>query len=119
MGASVPRIGAIRILHLVAAAVAKREGGTSSTEAFEQIGQIVEAVCHDMNDITLALHAAMAGEHAGGQNDAALPFEQAGPDDEVGNAGLVFDGDVSRISLFDGLPVTEFDALPASTSGLL
>ncbi len=26
---------------------------------------------------------------------------------------------VSRISLFDGLPVTEFDALPASTSGLL
>jgi hypothetical protein len=26
---------------------------------------------------------------------------------------------VSRISLFDGLPVTEFDALPASASGLL
>jgi hypothetical protein len=26
---------------------------------------------------------------------------------------------VSRITLFDGLPVTEFDALPASASGLL
>jgi hypothetical protein len=26
---------------------------------------------------------------------------------------------MSRISLFDGLPVTEFDALPASASGLL
>jgi hypothetical protein len=81
------------MFHLVAAAVAKREGGTSSAKAFEQIGQIVEAVCHDMNDLTLALHAAMAGKHAGGENNASLPFELARPYDEVGDAGFVFNGD--------------------------
>jgi hypothetical protein len=77
MAASFPRIGAIGMLHLVAPTVPDWEGCLSPTEAFEQPGQIVEALCHDMDDIALALHVAMAGEHAGGENNTALAFEQA------------------------------------------
>ena len=77
----------------IAATTRHRERLLPMPDAAEQIGQIIQPLCHDMNDIALALHAATAGEHAGGENNAALPVEQARPDDEVGDAGFVLEGD--------------------------
>ena len=42
-----------------------------------------------MRHAAFFLHPAAAGDHGGGQHQAALAFEQAGPQDQVGDAGLV------------------------------
>jgi hypothetical protein len=46
-----------------------------------------------MHDLALSLDAAVNRHHAGRRDDAPLLLEQARPDHEVGDAGLVLDGD--------------------------
>jgi hypothetical protein len=47
----------------------------------------------EMHDLPFPLDAPIDGQHAGGKDDAALLFEELWPDNEIGDAGLVFDGD--------------------------
>jgi hypothetical protein len=43
-----------------------------------------------MNHLTLALHPPVHAQHGGGQDDAPLLLEKAGPDDEVGASPAVW-----------------------------
>src|SRR5260370_24376066 len=46
-----------------------------------------------MDDALLALQAAAAIEEGGAERGAAEAFEDGGPDDQIGDPGLVFEGD--------------------------
>src|SRR5215470_5389090 len=46
-----------------------------------------------MNDIAHALDAAVRGHHAGRKNDPPLLLKDGRPDNEIGDAALVFEGD--------------------------
>jgi hypothetical protein len=50
---------------------------------------------HKERDDTLALEAALHGDHAGGEDDAPLSFLERWPDHQVGDAGLVFDAQLT------------------------
>ena len=56
---------------------------------------VLEPARNDMDDIAvrIALNDAVYGHQAGAHDDLALFLEHVGPDDEIGDAGLVFDGD--------------------------
>ena len=84
-----------------------------------------------MHNLPFALNTAGDGQHAGGEDDAALLFEQFRPDDEIGDAGLVFDGDehhafgASRASAgrgqarrFEPAPVARLHRLGAGADAL-
>src|ERR1017187_4768081 len=47
----------------------------------------------EMDDLALALDAAVDRQHPGRKDYAALPFIEFWPDHEIGDAGLVLDGD--------------------------
>ena len=47
----------------------------------------------EMDDLALALDAAVGRQHAGRKDHPALPFIEFWPDHEIGDAGLVLDGD--------------------------
>src|SRR6266481_135169 len=55
--------------------------------------EVDEPLGNDMDDEALALQPAGAAEQRGAEHDAAIRLEDSGPDDEVGDAGLVLDRD--------------------------
>ncbi len=63
-----------------------------------------------MDHLTFALQLAAAGDHAGGEHEAALLFEHRGPQDEVGVAGFVLDGDEQHAAGAAGALAHEDDA---------
>ena len=64
------------------------------TQVCQVAGQIEQPLCHQMHDAAFALDLAVDRHHRGSKHDAALLFEQARPDDDIGNARLVLDGQV-------------------------
>src|SRR5207302_8172042 len=55
--------------------------------------QIVETVGNDVNDAFFALQFAGAAQESGAERGAAEPFEDGGPDDQIGDTRLVLDRD--------------------------
>ena len=68
-------------------------GEVAVADLAEEGGQVLEALGDDVGDAGFLLDLAVDGDHAGGEDEAALAFEDAGPEDEVGDAGFVLDGD--------------------------
>ncbi len=62
-------------------------------QGVEAAGQIVEAVGDDVDDALLALQFAGAAQQGRAQRGAAEALEDLRPDDQVGDPGLVLDGD--------------------------
>lgn len=81
------------MLALVAVAGCARAGGLAGAEAGQQAGEIVQAMGDEVDDLALALDAAMDREHAGAEDHPSLLLEHVRPDDDIGAAGLVLDGD--------------------------
>ena len=61
--------------------------------AGQQRGQVVEALGDDVNDVALALDLAAHAHHRRAEHDAPVLLEQVGPDDEIGDVGLVLQRD--------------------------
>jgi hypothetical protein len=78
---------------LIAAGVGDGEGFVALADAAQHGGQVRQVFGDDVDDIAFLLQLAAAGDHAGGQHEAALFFEYRGPEDQVGVAGFVLDGD--------------------------
>ena len=55
--------------------------------------QIGKMLCDKMDHLAFALDAAVHRHHARREDDSPLMFEHFRPDDEIGDSGLVFDGD--------------------------
>jgi hypothetical protein len=100
----VPRLRALRrhgaridpgtaVVEFVAAPVWQREAHVALADCGKFGGQIGQLVCDEMDDFALALDAALHGDHAGGEDDAAPALVERRPDHQVGDAGLVLDGD--------------------------
>jgi hypothetical protein len=60
--------------------------------AGEEVGEVGEAFGEDVDDLALALDVAVALEEAGVSGGGVVFFEGVWPDDEVDDAGLVFEG---------------------------
>src|SRR5204863_2017311 len=58
----------------------------------EAAGPVLEILGDDVDDAFLALQAAAAIKQGGAERGAAEAFERGGPDDQIGDAGLVFEG---------------------------
>jgi hypothetical protein len=56
-------------MEFVAASVRQREAGVAVPDGGEFVGQIGEMVGDEVDDLALALDAALYAEHAGGQDD--------------------------------------------------
>ena len=80
-------------MQLVAAAVGQGEWRVPLADARQLGREVGDPVDHDMHHLTLALDPARHGDHAGGEDDAAMLLEDLLPDDEIGDAGLVLEGD--------------------------
>jgi hypothetical protein len=85
-------IAGTAVMEFVAASVRQREADVPVTDAGQVGGQVGQLVGDKVYDIALPLDAALHGDHARGQDDAALAFIERGPDHQVGDAGLVLDG---------------------------
>jgi hypothetical protein len=55
-------------------------------ERFEPMG-------NKMHDVALALNGSIDRQHAGRENDPPLRLKDPWPDDEIGNAALILNGD--------------------------
>ena len=60
--------------------------------------QILEPVGDDVDDLAFALHDAPDADHRRRHDDPPLRLEAALPDDDVGDAGLVLDGEEGDVA---------------------
>ena len=75
----------------------------------------------EVNDLALTLNTAADGKHAGGEDHAPIFFEHLGPHDEIGDAGLILQGDEHDPLRCAGLLPNKNEAgslKPASVAGL-
>jgi hypothetical protein len=79
-------------MEFVAAPMRQWERCISAPNAGQFGREVGELVRNEMHNLAFSLNAATHGKHACGEDNTA-PFEQFWPYDEVGDAGLVFDGD--------------------------
>jgi hypothetical protein len=61
-------------MKFIASSVGHREIAVTITHAGEICGQVCQLVGHEVDNFALALNAALHGDHAGGEDDAALAF---------------------------------------------
>src|SRR6201996_4200031 len=113
----VPRAGAVAGIGLaaavkvVAATVGQRERLViACADAAQQGGQIGQLFRDDMDDLTFLLQLAAAGEHRGGQYQTAVGLEHIGPEDQIGVAGLILDGDEQHAAGAAGTLADQDDA---------
>lgn len=93
-GRTLTRIGTrAAMADLVAASMRDREARVAISHAGELGREICEVVGDEMDDLALALNASAHRDHARRQDHAAVFFEHLGPDNEIGDAGLVFHRD--------------------------
>src|ERR1700730_2633028 len=93
-GGKPPRIEArTAVVELVAAAVRQRERDVSIANARQRVRQIGQPMSDEMDDLARALDAAVDRHHPCRKDHPALPFIKLRPDHEIGDAGLVLDGD--------------------------
>lgn len=62
-------------------------------DAGQRIGQVVETMRDDMDHLALALDPPVNPQHPGGEDHPTLFLIEARPDDEVGHARLILNGD--------------------------
>src|SRR5260370_29516876 len=62
-------------------------------QGVETRGHVPEVLGDDVDDAFLALQPAAAIEQGGAQRGPTEAFEDSGPDDQIGDPGLVFEGD--------------------------
>ena len=79
------------MLARIAAPGAVREGHISDT--VEQVAMVDDPVADDVDHLALLLHPPLQTDHRSRHHSAALGLEAVGPEDAVGDAGLVLDGD--------------------------
>lgn len=94
-GASVElfaRIQSAAMCCLVASTGSNWKGHAPLPDAIQEARQIRQLLRYDVDDITLTLQQASAGHHTGRENDAPVPLERFGPDDDIGLASLILDG---------------------------
>jgi hypothetical protein len=65
----------------------------AAADTAQQVGLIYKMLGDNMNDPVRGLHLAPARQHLRAQNHPPLPVEQRGPDNEVRDMCLVFQGD--------------------------
>ena len=83
----------IGMLEFVAPPMRQRESRIAVADARQRLGQIRHSMSDVMDNLTLALDPAANRHHAGGKDYTALFLEERRPDDEIGDAALVFDCD--------------------------
>ena len=79
--------------HLVAPAVRQWKGDVALADARKLRRKIGKMVRDEMDHLAFALDAAVHRHHAGREDDLPVIFEHFRPDDEIGDSGLIFDGD--------------------------
>src|SRR5260370_4695468 len=84
--------------------------------AGERLVQAEEAVALDADDAVVLLQAAFDHEQRAGQDGAAVLLEGVGVDDDVGDAGLVLEGEEDEA--FGGPGALADDAAPAAADPL-
>ena len=62
----------------------------------EQFGEVDDPASLEVDDFALAADLAVDAGQAGADDFAALAFQELGADDDVGEAGFVFEGDEHR-----------------------
>ncbi len=85
--------GGTSVMEFVAPAMRYRKRHVAIADVGQFRRQVGEPPRHQMHHLAFTLDAALHPDHAGGQDDAALPLEHLRPDHKVGDAGLVLDGD--------------------------
>jgi hypothetical protein len=73
----------------VAATVLQGKCALAAAKAAEKAREVFKPLRDDMDDIALALHEAITSDHAARQDNPAPCLEQAGPNNQFGNARLV------------------------------
>jgi hypothetical protein len=81
------------VVELITAPMRKQECSLPLTDAREFGGEVREVMGDEVNDLALALNTTADGKHAGGEDHATILFEHLGLDGEIGDAGLVLQGD--------------------------
>ena len=71
----------------------QRKGIVAVADRSKRIRHVDEMFAHQVDHVAFPLDAPATGEHAGRQDQAALLLEERRPDDEIGDVGLVLDGD--------------------------
>ncbi len=106
-----PSVRGAAVFGLVAACVGHREGFVVVLpHAAQQGGQVCQVFGDDVDHLALALQFASAGDHAGGQHQPPLGLEHRGPQDQVGVAGFVLDGDEQHAARAAGALAHQDDA---------
>ena len=80
-------------MEFAAAPVRRRKDRIAVADGRKRRRQIGQRVGDELHKLPFPLNAPIDGQHVRGKDDAALLFEELWPDDEIGDAGLVFDGD--------------------------
>ena len=71
----------------------RRRFGTTGGEAQEHVRAVVQTPGHHMDDLHVALHMPLDCQQPGLHDGLAVVRHHLGPDDKIGDAGLVFEGD--------------------------
>lgn len=66
---------------------------TPPIQCAEQFGEVDDPASLEVDDFALAADLAVDAEQAGADDFAALALQELGADDDVGEAGFVFEGD--------------------------
>src|SRR5512146_2960865 len=87
------RIRTAAMRDLIAAPMGQRKPVLALANAAQQLGEIMQFLDDQMDDLALALDAAFDRNHPRREDDAAIALVDFRPDHEIGDAGLVLDGD--------------------------
>lgn len=104
----------------VAAAGAMRKRHVA--DAVKKVAVVNDAIADDVDDLALFLHPPLQADHGRRHHGAALRLEAVGPQDPVGDAGLVLDRDeqdaLGRSGLLaDQDDAGDLDVSPVSNAG--
>src|SRR5271170_6796818 len=80
-------------MKLVAAPMWQQKRRLPLADASEFVGEVDKVVNDEVHDVAFTLNTTADSKHGGGEDCAAMLFEDLGPDDEVGDAGLILQSD--------------------------
>src|SRR5688572_11566682 len=93
-------------------------GEVELADGAEQDGFILDPVGDDVDDVAFLLHLAGDADHRRGQHGSAIFLVEALPDDNVGDATLVLEGDEGDVALA-GTLTDQDDAREAHLAAVL
>src|SRR5665213_607802 len=84
------------VMELITAPVRERKTSIALANGSKLRGQICQLVGDQVDDLALSLDAALHRDHSSRENDPTLSFIERWPDHQVGDAGLVLNGEPAR-----------------------